>query len=116
MMDDPNRPSRYMTKKAGRSIKKRAHAHAAGYSVLFTTAIEMIQTLSAATAVGAGALQHAMKRYLKPSLMICDEVGYLPIDKLGADLLFQVFSHRYERGSIAITTNRRADNVGSRST
>lgn len=36
----------------------------------------------------------------------CDEVGYLPIDKLGADLLFQVVSHRYERGSIAITTNK----------
>jgi DNA replication protein DnaC len=66
----------------------------------------MIQTLSAATAVGAGELQQVMKRYLKPALLILDEVGYLPIDKLGADLLFQVISQRYERGSIAITTNR----------
>ena len=32
--------------------------------------------------------------------------GYLPIDKTGADLLFQIISQRYERGSIAITTNR----------
>jgi DNA replication protein DnaC len=78
----------------------------AGYSVLFTTAIDMIQTLSAATAVGAGELKHTMQRYLKPALLICDEVGYLPIDKLGADLLFQVISQRYERGSIVITTNR----------
>lgn len=78
----------------------------AGYSVLFTTAIEMIQTLSAANAVGAGELKHTLRRYLKPALLICDEVGYLPIDKLGADLLFQVISQRYERGSIVITTNR----------
>jgi DNA replication protein DnaC len=77
-----------------------------GHSVLFTTAIGMIQTLSAAIAIGAGELQHVMQRYLKPSLIILDEVGYLPIDKLGADLLFQVVSHRYERGSIIVTTNK----------
>jgi DNA replication protein DnaC len=88
------------------SIALGRAACAAGYSVLFTTAIEMIQTLSAAAALGAGELQRTMQRYLKPSLLIADEVGYLPIDKLGADLLFQVVSHRYERGSIALTTNR----------
>ena len=38
--------------------------------------------------------------------MICDEIGYLPIDKLGADLLFQIISERYERGSILMSTNR----------
>ena len=37
---------------------------------------------------------------------LLDELGYLPIDKTGADLLFQIISHRYEQGSIAITTNR----------
>lgn len=36
---------------------------------------------------------------------LLDELGYLPIDKLGADLLFQVISKRYETGSIVITTN-----------
>ena len=35
-----------------------------------------------------------------------DEVGYLPIDQRGADLLFQVISQRYERGSIVLTTNK----------
>ena len=35
-----------------------------------------------------------------------DEVGYLPIDQRGADLLFQVISQRYERGSIVITSNK----------
>ena len=40
------------------------------------------------------------------STTLLDELGYLPIDKTGADLLFQIISQRYERGSIAITTNR----------
>lgn len=75
-----------------------------GYSVLFTTAIDILHTLSAAMATGA--LKRAMQRYLKPKLLIVDELGYLPIDKLGADLLFQIVSERYERGSIVITTNR----------
>ncbi len=47
-----------------------------------------------------------MKKYLKPSILALDELGYLPIDKHGADLLFQVISHRYEQGSIIISTNR----------
>jgi len=38
--------------------------------------------------------------------LILDELGYLPIDKVGADLLFQIISRRYERGSILITSNR----------
>ena len=75
-----------------------------GYSVHFTTAIDIIHTLSAAT--GAGDLKRAMQRYLKPSLLLIDEVGYLPIDKLGADLLFQIISTRYERGAIVLSTNR----------
>lgn len=75
-----------------------------GYSVLFTTAIDIVHTLSAAMA--AGVLKRTMQRYLKPSLLICDEVGYLPIDKLGADLLFQIVSERYERGSVLLNTNR----------
>jgi DNA replication protein DnaC len=37
---------------------------------------------------------------------LIDELGYLPLDKTGADLLFQIISHRYEKGSIVLTTNR----------
>ena len=37
---------------------------------------------------------------------LCDELGYLPIDKVGADLLFQVISLRYAQGAIVITSNR----------
>jgi DNA replication protein DnaC len=75
-----------------------------GYSVLFTTAVDVINSLSAAQA--AGQLKSCLKRYLKPSLLILDELGYLPIDKRGADLLFQVISKRYENGAILITSNR----------
>ena len=88
------------------SIALGRAACSSGYSVLFTTAINMIQTLSAAASVGAGELQHVMQRYLKPALLLVDEVGYLPIGKLGPDLLFHVIPQRYERGSIVLTTNR----------
>ena len=75
-----------------------------GYSVLFANAIDVINTLSAAQSQGA--LKSQLRRYLSPQLLILDEVGYLPIDQRGADLLFQVISQRYERGSIVITSNK----------
>jgi DNA replication protein DnaC len=75
-----------------------------GHSVLFTTAVDIINTLAAAQS--AGRLKREFQRYLKPAVLICDELGYLPIDKHGADLLFQIISQRYERAPIVITTNR----------
>jgi DNA replication protein DnaC len=68
------------------------------------TAVEVVNTLLAAQATHS--LPDALKRYRRPRLLILDELGYLPIDKAGADLLFQVFSQRYERGSTLITTNQ----------
>ena len=38
-------------------------------------------------------------------MLIVDELGFVPLSKTGADLLFEVFSQRYERGSILVTTN-----------
>lgn len=75
-----------------------------GYSVLFASAIDVINTLAAAKS--AGRLKQELKKYIKPSLLVLDELGYLPIDKTGADLLFQVISLRYEQGAIIITSNR----------
>ena len=72
--------------------------------MLFAGAIEVINDLHAAQKNGG--LKRALKKYLRPQLLILDEVGYLPIDQKGADLLFQVISQRYERGSIALTTNK----------
>src|SRR6056297_2412835 len=59
-----------------------------------------------ATAQAAGRLKQELKKYTKPALLILDELGYLPIDKAGADLLFQVISLRYEQGAMVITSNR----------
>lgn len=73
-------------------------------TVLFTSAIDAVNNLIAAQHTGQ--LKQELKKYLKPSLLVMDELGYLPIDKIGADLLFQIISERYERGSIIITTNR----------
>jgi DNA replication protein DnaC len=75
-----------------------------GHSVLFSSAIDVINTLAAAKSTGR--LKQEIKKYAKPALLILDELGYRPIDKSGADLLFQVISVRYEQGSTLITSNR----------
>jgi len=82
-----------------------------GHSVLFAGAIEVINDLQAAQKNGG--LKRALKKYLRPEIVILDEVGYLPIDQKGADLLFQVISQRYERGSILLTTNKPFKQWGS---
>ena len=75
-----------------------------GHSVLFASAIDIINTLAAAQSTGR--LKVELKKYLRPTVLLVDELGYLPIDKNGADLLFQVISQRYERGSIILSTNK----------
>jgi len=74
-----------------------------GYRVLFTTAADLVNTLVEARE------EKQLKRYLarlsRYALLICDEVGYIPFSKEGAQLLFQVFADRYERGSLLVTSN-----------
>ncbi|NLE57389.1 MAG: ATP-binding protein [Planctomycetes bacterium] len=70
---------------------------------LFTQAVEIVNTLS--TAQATNALPKALKAYVAPRLLVIDELGYLPMDKRGADLLFQVISARYERCATILTTN-----------
>jgi len=86
------------------SIALGYHACLKGHSVLFCSAVDAINNLAAAQTTGR--LKQELKKYQKPALVILDELGYLPIDKTGADLLFQIISHRYEQGSLIITTNR----------
>jgi len=76
----------------------------AGHTVLFTTAVDIVNTLAAAQSTHR--LKAELKKYISPSIVLVDELGYLPIDKTGADLLFQVFSQRYETGSTIVTTNQ----------
>lgn len=51
-------------------------------------------------------LEDKLKTLSKYKLLIIDEIGYLPIDVEGANLLFQLINRRYERNSIIITTNK----------
>ena len=75
-----------------------------GHSVLFASTVDVINTLAGAQATGR--LKLELRKYIRPRILILDEIGYLPIDKTGADLLFQIISQRYERGSTILTTNR----------
>ncbi|MGI6704290.1 MAG: IS21-like element helper ATPase IstB [Clostridia bacterium] len=53
----------------------------------------------------AGTLSAFLKKLSKADLLICDEWGYVPLDRVGAQLLFEVISERYERKSVIINTN-----------
>lgn len=74
------------------------------YSVRYTRVVDLLNHLT--TAQINGTLGKVIGAYVRPSLLLLDELGYLPIDKRGADLLFQVVAARYESGSIVLTTNR----------
>jgi DNA replication protein DnaC len=75
-----------------------------GYTVFHTRVVDMINQLT--TAQIKGRLGTALRAYVRPGLLLLDELGYLPIDKRGADLLFQGVAARYEIGSIVLSTNR----------
>ena len=79
-------------------------ACALGYRTVFTTAAGLIATLMRAH--NDGRLEEKLKLLVQPKLLIVDEIGYLPIDRLGANLFFQLVSRRYERGAILITSNQ----------
>ena len=75
-----------------------------GVRTLFITATALITTLGRALAEGR--LEERLKVLTQPQLLIVDEIGYLPIDRQGANLFFQLVSRRYERGSIILTSNQ----------
>lgn len=74
-----------------------------GLRVKFYTAAGLINELLAAQQEYR--LNRLEKQWLVPHLVILDELGYVPFSKIGAELLFQFYAARYERGSIIITTN-----------
>lgn len=75
-----------------------------GYSVLYTSAMALVANL--AKAHESGRLEEKLVQYVKPKLLIIDELGYLPLEPDAAHLFFQLVSRRYERGSILLTSNR----------
>lgn len=75
-----------------------------GHSAYFVTAHDLVSDLG--KAAREGKLETRMRRYLKPKVLVVDEVGYLPLDMVGATIFFQLVSSRYERGSIVLTSNK----------
>jgi DNA replication protein DnaC len=76
----------------------------AGYRTYFTTAVDLVGHLQAAHLEGAWSSK--MRTYTGPSVLVIDELGYLPMDATSAHWIFQIVSRRYERGSIVLTSNR----------
>jgi DNA replication protein DnaC len=76
----------------------------AGYRTYFTTAADLVAGLQSAHLEGS--VSSKMRTYTGPSVLVVDELGYLPMDQTSAHWIFQVVSRRYERGSIVLTSNR----------
>ena len=86
------------------AISLAMEAIEAGHSAYFVTAHDLVTDLGRATREGR--LDRRMRVYLGPKMLIVDEMGYLPLDDLGATVFFQLVSARYERGSIVLTSNK----------
>jgi DNA replication protein DnaC len=76
----------------------------AGFSIYYTTLDDLIRQLKIAEA--AGRYPKKLQTYLRPAVLIVDEVGYLPLSRTEANMVFQLISRRYERGSTIITSNK----------
>lgn len=74
-----------------------------GYRVSFMTAAQIVNQLVEAR--DEKQIQNYLKKMSRKDLLIIDELGYMPLSQEGGQLLFQVISERYERGSMIITTN-----------
>jgi DNA replication protein len=75
-----------------------------GLSVYFVSLTRMMSDLR--KAYEENLLDRRMRVYLRPKLVIVDEVGYMPLDAVAANLFFHIVSARYERGSLVITSNK----------
>jgi DNA replication protein DnaC len=74
-----------------------------GMSVGFTTAAALVHELIEAR--DDKRLLNLQRKLARLQLLIIDELGFVPLSKTGAEMLFEVFSQRYERGSVLVTSN-----------
>ncbi len=86
------------------SVALGIKACALGYRTAFVTASGLLTQLTRFHAENR--LEEKLKQLTQPKLLIVDEIGYLPLEPLAANLFFQLVSRRYERGSILITSNQ----------
>lgn len=83
----------------------------AGQAAYFMTAHDLVTDLG--RAYREGRLDRRLRIYLAPKVLVIDEMGYLPLDDMGATIFFQLVSARYERGSIILTSNKSYGDWGS---
>jgi len=83
----------------------------AGRRVYYGTLADLITSLEEAKA--SGRLGHRLKILSHPSLLVIDEIGYLPINPTGAMLFFQLINRRYERASTVLTSNKGFEDWGA---
>jgi len=76
----------------------------AGASAYYTTAASMVAQLKQATR--RDGLEARLRRYVRPRVLVMDEIGYLPMDAEAAHLFFQVVTKRYEQGATIYTSNK----------
>lgn len=91
----------------GKTMIAKNIAHLAviqGFDVLFTTASDLLKELT--TQDGAVALSRKIRYYVKPQLLVIDEVGYLSYSNRHADLFFEIISQRYRTRATIVTTNK----------
>jgi DNA replication protein DnaC len=81
-----------------------------GKRVLFASATALVATL--ARAHQENRLEEKLKTYAQSHLLIVDELGYIPVDRHGANLFFQLVCRRYEKGSLIVTSNQRFGDWG----
>ena len=81
-----------------------------GRSVLFTQVSEMLQALHQSKADNS--YYKKLDYYIKPELLVLDELGFKKIPSYSADDFFEVISKRYEKGSVIITTNKSFEEWG----
>lgn len=81
-----------------------------GRRVYYGTLGDLIASLEDAQT--AGHLAHRLKTLSFPSVLVVDEIGYLPISRTGAMLFFQVIARRYERASTVLTSNKGFEDWG----
>lgn len=86
------------------AISLGVSAIAQGFSVYFLSVVDLLEMLQKDTVEDR--LAHRLKTLCRPKLLILDEMGYFPLDRMTAQFLFQLVSRRYRKGSIILTSNK----------
>lgn len=81
-----------------------------GYDVRFTTVQDLAAALRGAHADQT--VEETIAGYIEPDLVVLDELGFTPLDRLLADAFYRIIASRYERGSLIVTSNKSFESWG----